>query len=333
MFKKQSPLLIHRADRLTLFVVAIHFAVMVFCLAHFRAMGAMQCAIACALLCLTSFLVSVIVHNTVHVPVFRSRLLNKCFQVVLSVGQGHPVTAFVPGHNFSHHMHLQTNKDIMRSTQVRFRWNFLNQLLFFFFVIPEIMDSERRWGRKMRVENPAFYRQSQIEMIAVYGLKIFVTVLNWKAALLLVWIPHLYGNWGIVGTNVWQHDGCVEGDRYDHSRSATGKLLNAFVFNNGFHAAHHLNAGIHWSQLPAYHEEHVAPFAHPSLQQKSLIQYLWRASFQPGKRVDLLGSAIPVPMKTKSEDWIAGVDLRSSEYTRVLGADPFELGDADLVEA
>jgi fatty acid desaturase len=74
------------------------------------------------LTCWFSFFGAVATHNTVHCPVFKQRWLNRIFQIGLTLTYGHPVSAFVPGHNLSHHKHTQTPRDVMRTTKVRYRW-------------------------------------------------------------------------------------------------------------------------------------------------------------------------------------------------------------------
>ncbi|MCC6876901.1 MAG: fatty acid desaturase [Sandaracinaceae bacterium] len=314
----------HRSDLRALLYVAAHYGLAAFGMITYRSMSTWQVVAVFVAMCLSCFVMATIVHNTLHVPVFRSRALNKLYQVVLTVGQGHPVSAFVPGHNFSHHLHTATARDIMRPTQLTFRWNLLNQLLFFFRVVPEIMSSERRWAAKMRRENPAWFRQYLIENAALYTMRISLLLYDFWAGVIFIAIPHFYGHWGVVGANVYQHDGCVVGHEHDHSRSFTGWLLNFVLFNNGYHAAHHMKPGLHWSQLPDYHAKHVAPHAHPALIQRSIIAYLWRACIYPGKRVDLDGNPIS-PRRTESEDWVAGVERLDREVLATqLGADALQ---------
>ena len=62
------------------------------------------------LTCWFSFFGAVATHNTVHSPVFKSRALNRVFQVVLTLTYGNPVSSFVPGHNLSHHKHTQSRR-------------------------------------------------------------------------------------------------------------------------------------------------------------------------------------------------------------------------------
>jgi beta-carotene hydroxylase len=260
--------------------------------------------------CLLSFICATIVHNTIHVPIFKKRWMNKIFQVVLSFTYGHSTSAYVPGHNFSHHKYTQLPKDAIRTSKARFKINLLNQLLFFFIMSGDIIQGEIRFARKMYTENPAWFRQYALEMILVIGSKILLAFINWKCFLLFVFIPHQYAAWGIVGTNYFQHDGCDETHPYNHSRNFTGGFLNWLLFNNGYHGAHHMKPNMHWSLYPAFHEKNVRPFIHPSLDRKSLAAYLFQAHIYPGKRIDYLGNAIVLPAVTQDEDWIGKINVQ-----------------------
>jgi fatty acid desaturase len=268
--------------------------------------------------CLFSFFCATIVHNTIHCPIFRKKWMNKAFQVVLSFTYGHPVSAYVPGHNFSHHKHTQSEKDNIRTTKARFRWNLLNQLLFFYLMSFDILKSEMRFVRKMKQEKPAWYKQYLFESILLNGVRLGLLLLDWRAFLFVVLIPHQYAAWGIVGTNYWQHEGCDENHPYNHSRNFTGKLLNWFAFNNGYHGMHHEKPGMHWSLLPAAHKALIEPHIHPNLNRESLTKYLWESCIWPGKRVDYLGNPIVLPPKKKDKDWVADLPVR--QHSDALGA-------------
>ncbi len=268
--------------------------------------------------CLLSFFCATIVHNTIHCPIFKNRKLNKVFQVILSFTYGHPVSAYVPGHNFSHHKYTQSQKDNIRTSKARFKWNFLNQLFFFYIMSLDILKAEMRFTKKMRKEKPRWYRQYMLENILLNLAKVALFIINPLAFLLVVFIPHQYAAWGIVGTNYWQHEGCDENHAYNHSRNFTGKFLNFFAFNNGYHGMHHLRPGLHWSLLPKYHAKYITPYIHPNLNRKSLFVYCWEAYVWPGKRVDYLGNPMVLPPKQKDQDWVADVPV--SEHATSLGA-------------
>lgn len=307
------PMLEYKADIRTLTVVALYFSVLALGWLYFPEQWYLRLPII-ALLCVLSFMCAVIVHNTIHHPIFKSRWTNKVFQVVLSFTYGHSVSAYVSGHNFSHHQHTQKAKDRIRSTQMRYKWNFMNQFMIFFQNAPGIMKDENEFARRMMKERPKWFAQYVMEMVLVIGFKIAITIYNWEYALLLIWIPHLYAAWGIVGTNYWQHDGCDENHPYNHSRNFTGAFLNFIAFNNGFHTAHHNNPYMHWSLLPAYHEKEIVPNLHPNLNQKRLLPYLWKTCIWPAKRLDYLGNPVILDDKVQYEDWIPSADVEKYKY-------------------
>lgn len=262
--------------------------------------------------CFFSFFCAVATHNTVHSPVFKRRWQNRIFQVVLTLTYGHPVSAFVPGHNLSHHKHTQTPRDVMRTSKVRFRWNLLNGLFFLVKVAPAIMKGEAEYFRAMKVRLPAWYRQLMIEYTTLYGLYAALIVLDcvttasyipWRF-LCFVFIPHKYAAWGIVTMNLIQHDGCDPKDKYNHSRNFVGRLVNYFTFNNGFHSIHHEHPALHWSLTPEAHRKEYGPHIHPALEQKSLLTYLFRTFLWPGKRTNFDGSPFVLPPDVQDERWI-----------------------------
>ena len=299
----------YKADYRTLINVALYFAVAITPWFLWKGMGTWQIVGWVAINCLMSFICATIVHNTIHAPIFKSRTLNKIFQVVLSFTYGHSTSAYVPGHNFSHHKYVQSSKDAIRTSKARFKLNILNQLFFFFIMSGDILKGELRFAAKMRKERPAWFRQYLLEMILVFGAKITLLVINWKCAVLFVLIPHQYAAWGIVGTNYFQHDGCDEEHPYNHSRNFTGRFMNWVIFNNGFHGAHHMKPNLHWTLLPAYHAEKLKPYLHPSLDQESLPLYLIKTHIYPAKRVDYLGNPIVLKPEVKDEDWVNNVEV------------------------
>ena len=175
----------YRADIRTLAFVSIYFSLTAFTWVYFEQLSwytITALVIACAQF---SFFGAVITHNTIHCPIFKNRKMNILFQVILSLTYGHPVSSFVPGHNFSHHKYTQTDKDVMRTYKARFRWNFLNHALFRNVVSSDILKWEVRFALDMRKEKPAWFRQYMVEMAIVMGIKVALAVINWKLFILL----------------------------------------------------------------------------------------------------------------------------------------------------
>lgn len=298
----------YKADRRTLVIVASYFTILALSWTYYEQMSWAILVPVIMLNALFSFFCAVIVHNTIHAAVFKKPWLNRLFQLVLSLTYGHPVSAFVPGHNLSHHKQLSTPKDIIRPSKVRYRSNFLNHLLFFFHIANAVTASEVAFLKRMRHKQPKWFRQYVIEFGVVFGLKISLLVIAPLQTLLLILIPHFYAVWGILSTNFWQHDGCDMTHSYNHSRNFTSPLLNFWTCNNGYHGMHHMNPGLHWSLLPEAHEKHLAPYIHPNLNRVSLAKYLWEATISPGKRLDYLGNPVVLPPEVPDEDWIAEIE-------------------------
>lgn len=253
-----------------------------------------------------SWICAVITHNTVHCPIFLKKAHNRVFQVVLTLTYGHPVSAYVPGHNLSHHKFTQTARDAMRTTKVRSRFNALNLLLFFPTVAPAIVKGERAFVQAMRTQKPAWFKQLRIEQAFFFGVSALLLVVDWRRALVWWYVPHLWAAWGIISINYLQHDGCDETDPYNHSRNFVGRLFGWFTFNNGYHSIHHAHPGLHWSLLPEAHAREIAPHINPALDAPSIAVYVFKAFIWPGKRRWHDGGAYRLPPKRADETWVPG---------------------------
>jgi fatty acid desaturase len=307
---KRTGLLRFAADRRTVGFVITYFALVGVALG--ATLPWWGYAILCVAICFLSFFCAVATHNTVHAPVFRDRTMNRLFQVALTLTYGHPVSMYVPGHNLSHHKYMQTEKDRMRTDKLRFRWNLLNQLLFMFYVGPAITRDNVEYAKLMRVRRPSWYRQMLIELFALIAFvgaglvfSLWPTFQLWKFFAFII-LPHQYAAWGIMGINFVQHDGCDGDSKYNHSRNFTGKFVNWFVFNNGYHGIHHMHAGLHWSLCPAAHERELKPFMDPRLEQKSLLAFLFTQYIFPGKRMRYDGTPVVLGPAREDQSWIDG---------------------------
>jgi fatty acid desaturase len=264
--------------------------------------------------CFFAWFCAVITHNTIHCPIFHKRWANKAFQVVLTQCYGHPVSTFVAGHNLSHHKHTQQAKDVMRTTKMRFQWNALNGLLFFFWIAPGILRGERQFIKTMRTRKPRWFRQLIIEAFFLFGVMAVLAVIDWKKFLLYWYLPHFWAGWGIVTINLLQHDGCDADSEYNHSRNFVGKFFGWWTFNNGFHGVHHMHPTLHWSLTRQAHNELFKPHIHPNLDEPSIFKYWWRAYVWPCKRLRYDGAPVMLPPREADLDWVpkAGQPLQQA---------------------
>lgn len=309
------PTLRYRADRRTLVFLTLHALSITAAFVWWRQLPGVAIAGWVLLLCSQAFATAVITHNTVHVPMFEQPWANRAAQLVISALYGGSVSVFVRGHNFSHHKHTQTPRDLMRTTKARFRWNLLNQVLFLAIVGPGIERGNRAFVDRERALATPWYRQHQQERWTVRCLTLLALVIDWRAALLFVLVPRVFGIWAITGINFTQHDGCAPRSRYDHSRNFVGRLLNWFLFNNGYHTVHHDAPRLHWSELPARHAATVGPFIHPALDQRSLLGFCWRQYVYPGRRVRFDGAPVVLPPPEPDVSWVPDTLVLSEELS------------------
>jgi fatty acid desaturase len=257
-----------------------------------------------AFLCWISWINAVITHNVVHVPLSRSAVLNRMTRAVLSLTYGFPVNEYVPGHNLSHHRYVQGRRDVMRTTKVGRRWNLLNILTFFPRVAFDVMRANAHYAEFARATHRDWYSERRFQLCLTWSFKAALLLIDWKKALLFVFLPHLGAVWGVTTVNYLWHDGCDATHAYNHSRNFVGKIFNWFHFNNGFHGMHHLQAGLHWSLLPQKHAELIAPHVHPALEQRSLALYLVRTFVFESRRLRYDGAPLVLPEEGDDEDWI-----------------------------
>ena len=295
----------YRADIKTLVFVAIYFALVI--VQWVYAPTELWLAIPLFVLtCFFSFFGAVATHNTIHSPVFHQRSLNRAFQVVLTLTYGHPVSAYVPGHNLSHHKYTQTRRDVMRTTKTRFQWNLLNLIFFQPSVVGSILQADMRFFKAMYRRNRPWFNQMMLESIIFVGTMGALLVLDWKKFIFYILLPHQYAAWGIVTMNFLQHDGCDQDSEFNHSRNFVGKFVNWWVYNNGFHGIHHKYAGLHWSLTPEAHAKEIAPHIHPALDQKNFAVYLWKTFVWPAKRLTYDGKPYTPEPAGADEEWIPG---------------------------
>jgi fatty acid desaturase len=293
----------YKADRRTLGFVATYFALVIVQWVYRPADLWLAIPLFLAT-CSFSWFCAVITHNTIHSAVFHNRWMNKAFQVVLSLTYGTPVSSYVSGHNLSHHRYTQEDRDLMRTTKVNYRWNWLNLFMFVPIVALAIPKGDARFARKMKTEKPRWYRQFLVESVATHGLTILLFIIDWQAALIYWLLPHLWAAWGIIAINFLQHDGCDQDSPYNHSRNFTGRFFGWWTFENGFHGIHHMYPNLHWSLARERHAQELAPFIHPELDQRSIAAYAFKTFIWPGKRIRYDGTPYVAPPPVPDRSWM-----------------------------
>ena len=82
------------------------------------------------------------------------------------------------------------------------------------------------------------------------------------------------GLYFLLAGNLLTHDGCELNTEWNHSRNFLSKAENWFLFNHGFHTAHHVDQQVHWSLLPGIHEQQCAGKVDGRFEVNSYFYYL-----------------------------------------------------------
>jgi fatty acid desaturase len=219
------------------------------------------------------FTSAVISHNHNHLSIWRSRGANLVTSYVISLFYGYPAVGWVPTHNQVHHKLNNAPGDSSRCPRV-FKGNHLLALV----VYPTLTSLAQTrdvnafmldlWRHKRR----AFWSAAS-EFIVFFGVMLVLLVVDWRRTLLFLVIPQQVALFTIQAVNFLQHIETATGSEWNHSRNFVSPVLNAILFNNGYHTVHHMKPGVHWSQTPALHAQYAAKID-PALNVPSLGRYL-----------------------------------------------------------
>jgi len=212
------------------------------------------CAICVIPFAVLGMFVAPINHHHQHLNTFRAAWMNRIYDLVLALQAGIAPYGWVLHHNLGHHL------------------NYLNQP-------PHANSDESHWTRVDGTQMGRFeysihlFLHHQVDIIRV-GLR----HRRYLRYFLLMKLPL----WGLIGVGLWlrpietvlvfllpasitlfhtvwatyeHHAGCQPSDHHDASRNRINPVYNALTGNLGFHTAHHKRPGVHWSLLPAIHEE------------------------------------------------------------------------------
>lgn len=259
------PLLRHRADIRTLLFVLIALL-----LAAGNWTGVFRNFLSIPLSGLFAFIACTATHNQMHLPVFRSGLWNSIYQIALAFAIGQPPTGIITAHNIRHHQHAESELDFVRTSLVGFRSNALNILLFPFIAITAMYRGKKSDLADWKAKRPRLYRQAIIERAVFYAAIVALLIADWRATLLFLFLPWISAQIVLVGMNLLQHQDCDSDSEYNHSRNLTGKTENFFLLNSGYHTAHHIRPAMHWSRLPNFHDQEIAPRMNPALNHRAL---------------------------------------------------------------
>jgi len=219
--------------------------------------------------------VSVMTHNHKHLPMWTNKFMNIMTDNWLTMFYGFPVFSWEPTHMNNHHAHINTEEDYTRT----YRYTEKNNL-FTLLTYPSI-SSRFQMGpvidffkNRRKVNKQKFYFDA-LQIVCLVVFVAIVLILDWRKAVVYVILPQQFSLFSVLIFNYVQHVHADEETKYNNSRNFTGPILNFILINNGFHTAHHVSPGVHWSKLKEKHYK-LADKIDPSLNEYSFTWFLFR---------------------------------------------------------
>ena len=265
-----AAVLRYAADLKTVVYMAITTGLLVF-----NWMQPVPNGFAIVLACFMAVTVTVMAHNHNHLPMWKSKVLNRMTDLWLTAFYGYPVFAWIPTHNTNHHRFTNKGGDYTITWRHTERTNLLTLLTYPAMSAWHQQTPIRAYLKRLWANSRSkfwFCMAQYALLVVIYAVALAV---DWKKALLYIVLPHQVGLFFVLLFNYVQHIHADEESDINHSRNIVGWGLNFLLFNNGYHTAHHNKPGLHWSELPAEHAR-IADRIDPSLNEPSFWWMLLR---------------------------------------------------------
>jgi fatty acid desaturase len=187
-------------------------------------------------------------HNHHHRNTFRRPLANRIFEIVMFFQLGMLPYGYTLHHNIGHHRHyrdqrVDSNRWRRPDGSIMGPWEFAWKLCLAMY--PTVW----RIGR----QHPTVFRKFRRMAAVCAGLFALAVAIDPVNAFLVWVLPLPVALLLQAQATYYQHAGLEHDDPLQASRSATDRSYNLRTLNLGYHTAHHLRPGLHWSKLPAFH--------------------------------------------------------------------------------
>lgn len=192
-------------------------------------------------------------HHHQHVFTFRRPILNRLLEVVYGFHTGVTTHAWVLHHTLGHHRnYLDQAKD--ESRWRRLDGKVMGALEYSLSVMLTAYPRAYAVGRTRPKLQRTFITWSLITF-ALLGLAIWHDPV---AAILVFALPMATALFLTALATHAHHSGLDTDDEYRASYNVMNPLYNRMTGNLGYHTAHHVKCGVHWSKLPELHAKMAA---------------------------------------------------------------------------
>nr|WP_290223538.1 fatty acid desaturase [Trichocoleus desertorum] len=189
-------------------------------------------------------------HHHQHCKFFTVSWANRLIELIMGLHTGIVGETWVLHHTLGHHLnYLDQTKDesawkdangkLMSHLEYTFRVGIL--------AYPIALNVGKRYPKSRN-------RLIQNILLTAFVLGLLAWV-NWANTLIIFIIPMIALLFLTAHVTYHHHAGLDQADPYQATYNITDRWYNFFTCNLGYHTAHHLQCGRHWSELPQFHEE------------------------------------------------------------------------------
>ena len=189
-------------------------------------------------------------HHHQHCKFFTVPWANTIIELIMGLHTGVVGEGWVLHHTLGHHInYLDQSKDESAwkdaSGKLMSHWEYT------FKVGIRVYSTALRVGKRY----PKFRQKLIVNLLLtalVLGILFWV---NWVNTLIIFLIPMIVLLVMTVHVTYHHHAGLDQDDPYKATYNITDRWYNFFTCNLGYHTAHHVQCGRHWSELPQFHEQ------------------------------------------------------------------------------
>jgi len=189
-------------------------------------------------------------HHHQHCKFLINSWANRVLELIMGLQTGAVGEAWVLHHTLGHHInYLDQSKD--ESAWKDSRGELMPHLEYTFKVGMMAYPNALKVG-----ERYPQYRNKLIQNLFLTALVLgLLAWINWVNMLIVFLIPMIVLLFLTVHVTYYHHAGLDQQDPYQATYNVTDRWYNFFMCNLGYHTAHHIQCGRHWSELPTFHAE------------------------------------------------------------------------------
>jgi fatty acid desaturase len=214
-----------------------------------------------------------LLHLHIHRPFSRSRVLNLILDLSMGAATAMTASNWRIQHLYGHHRRIDLpyrgNSRIREDYSAARALSCSVMSMWKTFYSP-IAESFRK-GVLDDIRVPISYRWAFCEQMLLILLLAALTVAQPRMVLIYLLPWYLLTHFITRYVDYLNHYGCDEGsdDPYVRANNSLSRWFNLTTHNFGYHAAHHMRPGAHWTELPAIHagiadripQRHLKPFS------------------------------------------------------------------------